>query len=217
MVGRSRSPFVVLFRVFFAQFFSSESVTSDIQLRRVLIWVLAFLITPGVTIALQVVIGVRASFFIPSELSAVWTFETNALRTSHAYHDAARAAIVSLVLPSILILSAAVTGGLLGWQVAVWHTLYVAVVVAGAIEVVLLTIDHVPFTRAYPPGHAKLKSRWPLYLVGLYACAYWPVQLELRLIALPSAMSALIAFTFGTTTALGLWSRRRRSWSFAAA
>ena len=163
--------------------------------------------------AFWVVIGIRASFFVPSELSAVWMFEANAPRTSQAYIDAARAAIVSLVLPSILVLSAAVTAGLLGWRVAVWHTLFVAGVVALLVEVVLLTIDHVPFTRAYPPGHAKLKSRWPLYLFGMYLCAYWPVQLELRLIASPPAMSALIALAFGTTIALAVWSRRRSGWS----
>jgi hypothetical protein len=51
----SRSRFAVLFRVFFAQFFASESVASDIELRRSLIWVLAFLVTPGIMLSLQVV------------------------------------------------------------------------------------------------------------------------------------------------------------------
>jgi len=51
----SRSHFAVLFRVFFAQFFTSESVASDIELRRSLIWVLAFLVTPGIMLSLQVV------------------------------------------------------------------------------------------------------------------------------------------------------------------
>ena len=35
------------------------------------------------------------------------------------------------------------------------------------------------FTRLYVPGHAKLKTRWPLYLLGMYAVAYLPVQVEL--------------------------------------
>ena len=40
------SPLAALSRAFFGQFFSSESVTSDIQLRQTSVWVLAFLLTP---------------------------------------------------------------------------------------------------------------------------------------------------------------------------
>jgi hypothetical protein len=164
-------------------------------------------------VAFWVVIGVRASFFVPSELSAAWTFNANAPTTSRAYPDAARAAFVGLVLPFVLALSATVTTALLGWQVAVWHTLFVAGVVALLVEIVLLTIDHVPFTRAYPPGHAKLRTRWLLYLFGMYACAYWPVQVELRFIARPAAMSGLIALTFAATTVVAMCSRRQSGWS----
>ena len=50
------------------------------------------------------------------------------------------------------------------------------------VEALALTVRHVPFTRPYPPGHARLKTRWPLYLIGMYAVAYLPVQLELHLL-----------------------------------
>src|SRR4029453_12306080 len=43
----SQSPFFVLSRTFFDRFFASETVTSDVRLRQTLIWVLAFLLTPG--------------------------------------------------------------------------------------------------------------------------------------------------------------------------
>jgi len=46
------APFVLLWRLFFAQFFASESVTSDIQLRERAVWVLAFLLMPGVFIVI---------------------------------------------------------------------------------------------------------------------------------------------------------------------
>src|SRR5690349_12721483 len=42
-----RSPFATLSRAFFAQFFGSESATSDEQLQRAMIGVVAFLITPA--------------------------------------------------------------------------------------------------------------------------------------------------------------------------
>src|SRR5262245_5950681 len=41
------SPFKVLFREFFGQFFASESATSDIRLRQAIIAIVAFLMMPG--------------------------------------------------------------------------------------------------------------------------------------------------------------------------
>ena len=40
-------------RAFFAQFFTSESVTSDIQLRQTIIWVLALLVVPGFVLVIE--------------------------------------------------------------------------------------------------------------------------------------------------------------------
>ena len=48
------SPLAALSQAFFGQFFSSESVTSDIQLRQAIVWVLAFLLTPGLLLMIQV-------------------------------------------------------------------------------------------------------------------------------------------------------------------
>ena len=42
-------------------------------------------------------------------------------------------------------------------------------------EVIALTVDFIPFTRAYQPGHAKLKTLWWLYILGIYVFAYWPL------------------------------------------
>src|SRR5258708_5229452 len=63
----------VLFRTFFAQFFASESVTSDIQLRQTIIWVLAFLIAPCLLLAVEVFpifswVAIRAIRFHDVEL-----------------------------------------------------------------------------------------------------------------------------------------------------
>jgi hypothetical protein len=47
------------------------------------------------------------------------------------------------------------------------------------VELLALTVRHIPFTRPYPPGHTKLKTRWPLYLLRMFAIAYYLVQFEL--------------------------------------
>jgi hypothetical protein len=96
--------FAMLFREFFSQLFITESSVSDHQLRQAMIGVLAFVITPGFFLPLQLggpfeaavlvhpsaalslpllaafwVAGLRASFFVPSELTAAWTFSMNAV------------------------------------------------------------------------------------------------------------------------------------------
>jgi hypothetical protein len=51
---RTASPFVVLWRTFFMQFFTNETVSSDVQMRQTMIWVVAFLLVPGVLLLVEV-------------------------------------------------------------------------------------------------------------------------------------------------------------------
>ena len=83
------------------------------------------------------------------------------------------------------------------------------------LEVVAPTIADVPFTRPYRPGHTKLKTRWPLYLLGLFTVADWPVRLEIRLLGHPeglAAAAASMAIAVAALEILGRWraDRHRR-------
>jgi len=86
---------------------------------------------------------------------------------------------VALVGPPVVI--AALAGGALagGWPGAVRHVVFVLLLVLSLADFVVLTIDHVPFTRPYRPGHAKLKTRWPLYALGAYGFSSGLAALEL--------------------------------------
>src|SRR5712691_3122881 len=44
---------IVLCRAFFAQFFTSETVSSDDELRRQMVWILAFLLLPGILLMIE--------------------------------------------------------------------------------------------------------------------------------------------------------------------
>ena len=62
-----------LFQAFFRQFFASESVTSDMQLRQTIVWVLAFLIAPLLILTIQIFphfawVAIRAVRFHETEL-----------------------------------------------------------------------------------------------------------------------------------------------------
>jgi hypothetical protein len=75
-------------------------------------------------------------------------------------------------------------------------------------EVIALTIDFVPFTRAYPPGHSRLRTLWPLYLLGIFAVAVWPSRIELRLLNDPASLLRMVAWIAGAALVLeiiGWW------------
>jgi hypothetical protein len=157
-------------------------------------------------LAYSMVIGLRASFFVPSELRGSWTFRINGPGATTAYWSATRASMTVLVVPATALVAMAILVPLLGWRMAAIHTLSMCAVVMLLIELVALTIAFVPFTRAYPPGHANLKSLWWLYLLGLLACAYGPARIELAWIRDPAPlweMTATLAVAIGALEIVG--------------
>lgn len=80
-----------------------------------------------------------------------------------------------------------------------------------AIRVAL--VEGVPFTRAYPPGHAKLKTRWQFYLLGMWAIAYLPVRMEQAVLNDPSGLVVLMAKGLAVLGVLEIAGRyRARQW-----
>jgi len=152
----------------------SKTIAGLMQPRTIVLWI-------PLLIGYWLTIGMRASAFVSSELPAAWAFRSIAPPRTRAYWSGTRAALLAVVLPAALMADIALITPLLGWRVALWHGVFVAVVLVALVELVALTIRHVPFTWPYRPGHARLRTRWPLYVVGMYAVAYWPVQFELRL------------------------------------
>ena len=153
-------------------------------------------------LAYWTIVGLRAAFHVPSELPASWTFRANAPAVSRACWSGTRVAMTALVAPPAALLAAAVTVPLFGWRIGVWHTAFVLLLVAALVELVALTLDALPFARPYRPGHAKLKTRWPLYLLGMYAFAVWPVRMEL--LSFGGAEPRLLAYVLAAIVALHL-------------
>jgi hypothetical protein len=144
-------------------------------------------------LAFWMTIGLRAACFVPSELPAAWAFRVNAPERGRSYWSATRAAMIAFVLPPMLLVTA-LLGPLLGARIAAWHALFVMAMIALLVQILLLTIAYVPFTRAYEPGHARLRTRWPLYLIGVYAFAYWPLGPEMRLLTATAAGPRPLSF-----------------------
>jgi hypothetical protein len=159
------------------------------------------------------IIGLRAACFVPSELPAAWSFRSNAPDHARAYWSAVRAAMIAFIVPPVLLVDLLIAP-LLGWRMAVPYALVTSAVVVLLAEVVALTIDFIPFTRAYRPGHAKLRTRWPLYLIGLYCFAFWPARLQLWTADDPAASLQIAAAVAAIIAIVELVGRRRAArWS----
>jgi hypothetical protein len=170
-----------------------HDLTSLTHPRTAVLWI-------PLVLAYSMVIGLRASFFAPSELRGSWTFRINGPGATTAYWSATRASMIVLVVPPTVLVAMAILVPLLGWSLAAIHTLGVCAIVTVLIEIVALTITFVPYTRPYPPGHANLKSLWWLYLLGLFPFAYWPARFALSSIRNPAA---LFEMTAALTVAIG--------------
>jgi hypothetical protein len=157
-------------------------------------------------------IGVRASFFVPSELPASWMFRSNAPATSRGYWSGTRAAMMAFIVPPVTLLAAGLTAPLLGWGVAAWHVSFVVLTQLVLIELVTMTIGCIPFTQPYRPGHAKLKTLWPVYVLGMVVFARMPARFELA--ALGGDELPLIAGAAGAAIVMHVAARwRGAKWS----
>jgi hypothetical protein len=160
-----------------------------------------------------VAVGLRASFFVPAELPAAWSFRFNAPVRSTAYWSAVRASAIGFLLPLALLFDAPLTF-LIGARAAAWHALVVAAVVLVLGETIALTVDFVPFTRPYEPGHAKLRTRWPLYLIGLFLFALWPARAAMWRAGDPDGIVRLAAVFLAIAVVLEIAGRvHARRWA----
>jgi ABC-type transport system involved in multi-copper enzyme maturation permease subunit len=160
-----------------------------------------------------IAIGLRAAFFVPSELPASWTFRCNAPLQTTEYWSATRAAAIGFLLPLALVADALIAP-LIGAGAAAWHALIVIPVVLLLAETIALTVTFVPFTRPYEPGHARVKTRWPLYLLGLFAFAIWPARAAMFAAGRPADIAEIAAWLSACAVVLEIAGRfRARTWT----
>jgi len=159
-----------------------------------------------------IAIGLRAAFFVPSELPAAWTFRCHAPLQTPAYWSATRASAIGFLLP-LALLADALIAPLIGMRAAAWHAMIVIPVVVLLAETIALTVTFVPFTRPYEPGHAKLKTRWPLYLFGLFAFAIWPARAAMYAGGRPADIVSIAEWLSAIAVVLEIAGRARaRRW-----
>src|SRR5262245_1844558 len=157
--------------------------------RRDAIWIL---LAVPLVLACWLGVGLRASFFVPSDLPASWAFRVNAARAPCVYWASVRAAAIGFLLPFSIAADALLIPAIGVGAAAAYGLVVVAVTVLVA-EGVAATIDFIPFTCAYRPGHARLKTRWPVYLLLLVAIGFAPAAAARRALDNPVALASLAA------------------------
>src|SRR5262249_21673767 len=159
-----------------------------------------------------IAIGLRAAFFVPSELPAAWMFRCSAPVQTPAYWSATRASAIGFLLP-LALLADVLIAPLIGIRAAAWHTMIVIPVVVLLGETIALTVTFVPFTRPYEPGHAKLKTRWPFCLFGLFAFAIWPARAAMYAGGRPDDIADIAGWLWAVAVVLEVAGRlRARTW-----
>jgi hypothetical protein len=175
--------------------------------RAVVLWI-------PIVIGYWIVIGLRASFVLPSELKASWVLRVHSQLPSVSYWSGVRAAMFAFAIGPALLVNLLVVLPLVGWRITAMHTVVVTLAIAITAQFASLLVEGVPFTRAYPPGHAKLKTRWQFYLLGMWTIAYLPVRKEQQVLNDPLGFALLIVTGLAVLGALEIAGRRRaRTWT----
>jgi hypothetical protein len=169
-------------------------------------------------LAFWAAVGLRAAFFVPSELAAAWTFRSNAPAHTPAYRRGVCAALVALVAPAAIVLATIVLAPTHDVTLMSRHAIAVLLLVAALAEVLTLTVNFIPFTCPYRPGHARLRTRWPLYAIGAYGFSNGLPQLELWTWSQPHAFPVFALCVAGVIAGCEVAGRRRATkWSVEAA
>ena len=83
-----------------------------------------------IVIGYWIVIGLRASFVLPSELKASWVLRVHSRVPSMSYWSGVRAAMFAFAIGPALLVNVLVVLPLVGWRITAMHTLVVTLAVA---------------------------------------------------------------------------------------
>ena len=153
-------------------------------------------------------------FAVPTEIRANWVFRMTEIDDRAAYLTGARAALWTLGVAPVALVTTPIYLALWGPGLAFAHTVFWVLMAGVLTELLLCRFHKVPFACSYVPGKANVKLLWPLYALALTAYASWTARLELWLLGRPLwwivACTTLIA---GLVTVIG---RRRRALASAS-
>lgn len=154
------------------------------------------------------VLGLRASFRIPTEIDANWPFRLAQPTLATCVNASVLVMVTVAVLP-IAIITAAVIAPM--WA---WSDVAKAVVMQGLagwmlVEITLLNWTKVPFACAHSPSPDVLKAWWPAYILAMYLYAFKLSDWQFAALTSTRALTSYFAVGFTTIAAVRLMRYRK--------
>jgi hypothetical protein len=155
-----------------------------------------------------VVLGLRASFRIPTEIEANWSFRLSQPTLNECVNGTALVMLTLAVVP-IVALTAAIT--LPVWPLSDVLKIALMQIVAGVvlIECVLLAWAKVPFACGHAPSPDMLKAWWPAYLLAMYLYAFKQSHWQFAALGSARVMGVYLATAFAVVVLIRLIRRRK--------
>ena len=155
-------------------------------------------------------VSLRVAVALPAELAGAWLFETTGDEMSRWFRVAVRRFFwVAGVLPPVLV-SAAAFWVSWNWSMAWRHALLSSAVGGLLVELLVAGMKGVPCGCAYAPGGARLKSRWPWYLLLIVTLNIYLPQAEARLMRVDHGVPIMAGVLVIVAIAVRLWADRRQ-------
>jgi hypothetical protein len=141
------------------------------------------------------IVGIRVSFSIPTEVRANWLFRMTDPFGSKAYLSAARKALLLFAVVPVVAISAAIYGAVWPWWKAIAHLGFIATVGLLLVELALRRWNKVPFACTYLPGKANLKVMFGVYWALLWFLSQIVILVENEALKTPAGYAVLMAIT----------------------
>jgi len=138
-------------------------------------------------LAFFILCGMRHVFAVPAELRANWLFQVSDRGEARRCLTGVKKAMIVLGVVPLFALLLPLHVLFWGWQTALLHMFFGAIVSWLLVEALLVSFEKFPFTCSYLPGKANLKVSWPLYLFGFttyisvfLTLEHWMLQRPIR-------------------------------------
>jgi hypothetical protein len=165
------------------------------------------------------VIGLRAAFKVPTDLDANWTFRIAQPRsTAPVIHGVGVAMIAVAVFP-VTVGWLVVTASMWDFRAALATSVMHAASGVMLVELVLLTCDAVPFTRAHAPAASGVRAGWALMFAALHFYAFKLEDMQLAALGSARGVALYVAVMIAVVAAARMRRRitePRRSLEFEA-
>jgi len=152
------------------------------------------------------VLGLRSAFKVPTDLDANWTFRTAQPRLMASVADGVALAMMTVAVIPITAAWFAITASFWDLRSALGTSVMHAASGVALVEIVLMKLEAVPFTRAHAPAASGVKAGWAVMFAALHFYAF---KLEDVQLAALGSTSGIVLYV-GVMLAIVAVARLRR-------